>query len=405
MRGENGAILMWYGSLIDIHDRKTAQEDMAASENRLQLIIDTIPGMVWSALSDGGGDFANRHFRTYLGLSMDEARNWGWATAVHPEDLPDMMEAWRIMAARVEAGEGEARLRRFDGEYRWFLCRGNPLVDAVGDVKWFGINVDIYDWKLAQDELREAQAELSHMTRVMGMGQLTAAIAHELAQPLFGIMTNASAGMEMLNMTPPNVEAALETVRRTIRDANRASHVTERLRALYSKRDPVVEVVDLNAIAQEVIGFAHGDLRKNGVSMRTSLAADLPVVRGDHIQLQQFIFNFIKNSTEAMSGVVGRSNDLEISTMREEAGHVRLAVKDAGVGFDQGISEKLFSPFFTTKANGMGVGLSVSRAIVESHNGRLWAEPNKAHGATFAFSIPAAGVVVRGTFENGLRQG
>ncbi len=388
MRNDAGEILMWYGSLIDIHDRKMAEEEMAASERRLQVIIDTIPGMVWSALPDGGGDFANRHFRTYLGLTMDEARNWGWATAVHPEDLPDLMEAWRVMAERVEAGEVEARLRRSDGVYRWFLCRGNPLVDENGDVKWFGINVDIHDWKLAQDELREAQADLSHMTRVMGMGQLTAAIAHELAQPLFGIMTNASAGLEMLNMKPPHVEGALETVRRTIRDANRASDVTERLRALYSKRDPVVEVVDLNAIAQEVIGFAHGDLRKSGVSLRTSLAADLPVIKGDRIQLQQVIFNFIKNSSEAMDGVFGRLKELEISTMRESGGHVRLAVKDAGVGFDPVMSEKLFSPFFTTKANGMGVGLSVSRAIVESHNGRLWAEPNTVHGATFAFSIP-----------------
>ncbi|MDQ0323898.1 PAS domain S-box-containing protein [Pararhizobium capsulatum DSM 1112] len=402
MPDDNGAILMWYGSLIDIHDRKTAQENIAASENRLQLIIDTIPGMVWSALADGGGDFANRHFRTYLGLSMDEARNWGWASAVHPDDLPELTEAWRVMAERVEAGEVEARLRRFDGEYRWFLCRGNPLVDAAGDVKWFGINVDIHDWKLAHDELREAQAELSHMTRVMGMGQLTAAIAHELAQPLFGIVANASAGMKMLSTEPPNIDGVRETVRRTLRDANRASDVTERLRAMYSKKDPVVELVDLNVIAQEVIGFAHGDLRKNGVSLLTHLAADLPAVRGDRIQLQQVIFNFIKNSAEAMNGVVGRSKDLEISTMREEPDHVRLAVKDAGVGFDPGISEKLFSPFFTTKANGMGVGLSVSRAIVESHNGRLWAEPNNTHGATFAFSIPAGGGLMPGPSDTAL---
>ncbi|MGO8171546.1 PAS domain S-box protein [Rhizobium ruizarguesonis] len=393
MRADSGEILMWYGSLIDIHDRKMAQENMAASERRLQLIIDTIPGMVWSALPDGGGDFANLHFRTYLGMGMDEAKDWGWASAVHPDDLPELMEAWRVMAELTQPGECEARLRRFDGEYRWFLCRGNPLVDGSGDVKWFGINVDIHDWKLAQDDLREAQAELSHMTRVMGMGQLTAAIAHELSQPLSGIVTNASAGLRLLSVEPPNVEGAQETVRRTIRDANRASDVAERLRALYSKRDPMVEVVDLNAIAQEVIGFAHGDLRKNGVSVRTSLATDLPAVRGDRIQLQQVIFNFIKNSTEAMYGVVGRSKDLEISTMQEETGHVRLAVKDAGVGFDPLISEKLFSPFFTTKANGMGVGLSVSRAIVESHNGRLWAEPNNAYGATFAFSIPAGRAV------------
>jgi PAS domain S-box-containing protein len=387
LRGEQGEILMWYGSLIDIHDRKMAQEDTAASEKRLQLIIDTIPGMVWSAHPDG--DFANRHFRTYLGLSMDEARDWGWTAAVHPDDLPELMEAWRIMAEHTQAGECQARLRRFDGEYRWFLCRGNPLVEAAGDVKWYGINVDIHDWKLAQDELREAQVELAHMTRVMGMGQLTAAIAHELNQPLSGIMTNASAGLHMLSAEPPNVKGAQETVKRTIRDANRASDVTDRLRALYSRSDPVVEIVDLNTIAQEVIGFAHSDLRKNGVSLRTSLAVDLPAVWGDRIQLQQVIFNFIKNSTEAMYGIVDRPKDLEISTVQEDAGHVRLAVKDAGVGFDPVISEKLFSPFFTTKSNGMGVGLSVSRAIIESHNGRLWAETNNEHGATFAFSIPS----------------
>lgn len=280
-------------------------------------------------------------------------------------------------------------MRRFDGEYRWFLCRGNPLVDAAGRVEWFGINVDIHDWKIAQDELREAQAELTHMTRVMGMGQLTAAIAHELSQPLSGILVNASAGLHMLSMNPPQVESAQETVKRTIRDANRASDVTERIRALYNRSAPIVEVVDLNAIAQEVIGFAHSDLRKNGVNVRVSLASDLPAVRGDRVQLQQVVFNFIKNGTEAMSGVVGRPKDLEISTAREKSDYVRLAVKDVGPGFNPVISEKLFSPFFTTKTNGMGVGLSVSRAIVESHSGRLWAEPNERYGATFAFSIPA----------------
>ncbi|EJC80223.1 PAS domain S-box [Rhizobium leguminosarum bv. trifolii WSM2297] len=400
MRDENNNILMWYGSLIDIHDWKMAQEDIASSERRLRLIIDTIPGMVWSALPDGGASFANRHFRTYLGLSMDEAKEGGWASAVHPDDLPELREIWRRMAESSQPGECEARWRRFDGEYRWFLCRGNPLVGAAGSVEWFGINVDIHDRKIAQDELREAQAELTHMTRVMGMGQLTAAIAHELSQPLSGILVNASAGLRMLSRDPPQVESAQETIKRTIRDANRASDVTERIRALYNKSDPIVEVVDLNAIAQEVIGFAHNDLRKNGVNVRIRLASDLPAVRGDRVQLQQVIFNFIKNGTEAMSGVVGRPKDLEISTAREKSDHVRLAVKDAGLGFDPVMSEKLFSPFFTTKTNGMGVGLSVSRAIVESHSGRLWAEPNEQYGATFAFSIPAGEATSASTNTN-----
>ncbi len=355
------------------------------------VIIDTIPGMVWSALPDGGGSFANLHFRTYLGLSMDEVREWGWASAVHPDDLLELTEAWRVMAESTQPGQCEVGLRRFDGEYRWFLCRGNPLPDASGGVEWFGINVDIHNWKLAQDELREAHAELSHMTRVMGMGQLTAAIAHELSQPLSGILVNASAGLHMLDMDPPQLERVQETVKRTVRDANRASEVTERGFGRYTTRViPSWRWVDLNAIAQEVIGFAHGDLRKNGVNLRTTLAADLPAVRGDRVQLQQVIFNFIKNGTEAMDGVVGRSKDLEISTSREGQGHVRLAVMDAGLGFDPVMSEKLFSPFFTTKSNGIGVGLSVSRAqLSRAITDAFGRSRTGAHGATFAFSIPA----------------
>ncbi|EPE96345.1 PAS domain-containing sensor histidine kinase [Rhizobium grahamii] len=391
MLDKDSNILMWYGSLIDIHDRKVAQEDLEASERRLQLIIDTIPGMVWSARPDGSGNFANRHFRTYLGLSMDDARERGWASAVHPEDLPELTETWRKMADTTQPWDFEARLRRFDGEYRWFLCRGNPLVDASDGVEWFGVNVDIHDWKVAQDELREAQVELAHMTRMMGMGQLTAAIAHELSQPLSGITVNASAGLRMLSMNPPEVESARETIRRTIRDASRATEVTDRIRALYSKSDPVVETVDLNEIAQEVIGFSHSDLRKNGVNVKTSFTMDLPVVNGDRVQLQQVIFNLVKNGIEAMSGVVGRSKELQIGTARENTNYVRLSVRDAGSGLDSGMLEKLFSPFFTTKSNGMGVGLSVSRAIVESHEGRLWAESNDPHGAVFTFSIPLRG--------------
>jgi len=388
MLDEDRNILMWYGSLIDIHDRKVAQEEMASSERRLQLIIDTIPGMVWSAQPDGGGSFANRNFRTYLGLSMEEAREWGWASAVHPEDLPALTETWHEMTETKEPGECEARLRRSDGEYRWFICRGNPLADTKGGVEWFGINVDIHDWKTAQDELREAQAELAHVNRVMGMAQLTAAIAHELSQPLSGIMVNAGAGLRMLENDPPLVEGARETVRRTIRDANRASEVTERIRALYTRSAPVVEILDLNAVAQEVIGFAHGDLRKNGVNLRTRFAADLPLIRGDRVQLQQVIFNFIKNGIEAMGDIQGRSKDIEVATGWEGVDFIRLSVKDAGPVFDSGISEKVFSPFFTTKTDGMGVGLSVSRAIIESHDGRLWAEANDPHGATFTFAIP-----------------
>jgi C4-dicarboxylate-specific signal transduction histidine kinase len=269
------------------------------------------------------------------------------------------------------------------------LTTGLPLRDDTGRIiRWHGACVDLHDWKTAQDELRETQAELAHMTRVTTMGQLTASIAHELNQPLAGIMTNASTGMRMLNADPPNVAGARETARRTLRDAGRASEVINRLRALFTKKSTTFEAVDLNLAIQEVIALTSSELQRNSVSLRLELADDLPPVAGDRIQLQQVILNFIVNGTEAMNGVEDRPREMVISTQRDETGNIRLSVQDTGVGFDALSTEKLFSPFFTTKTSGMGIGLSVSRSIIESHQGRLWAEVNRGPGATFSFALP-----------------
>jgi signal transduction histidine kinase len=227
------------------------------------------------------------------------------------------------------------------------------------------------------------------MTRVTTMGQLTASIAHELNQPLAGIMTNASTGMRMLNADPPNVAGARETARRTLRDAGRASEVINRLRALFTKKSTTFEAVDLNLAIQEVIALTSTELQRNGVGLRTELADDLPPVAGDRIQLQQVILNFIMNGTEAMNSVEDRAREMVISTQQDETGYIRLSVKDTGIGFDASSTEKLFSPFFTTKSSGMGIGLSVSRSIIESHQGRLWAEANPGSGATFSFALPS----------------
>jgi C4-dicarboxylate-specific signal transduction histidine kinase len=247
----------------------------------------------------------------------------------------------------------------------------------------------MHDWKRAQDELRETQAELAHMTRVMTMGQLTASIAHELNQPLAGIMTNAGTGLRMLTADPPNVDGARETARRTIRDAKRASEVISRLRALFARRTTASEIVDLNTAVQEVIALSSNELQRSGVIYRVNLAQNLPYTMGDRVQLQQVILNFILNGAEAMDGVADRPKELVVSTEIEETGHVRVSVTDAGVGFEPAMAEKLFSPFYTTKSSGMGIGLSVSRTIVENHQGRLWAECNEGSGATFRFSVPS----------------
>jgi C4-dicarboxylate-specific signal transduction histidine kinase len=237
------------------------------------------------------------------------------------------------------------------------------------------------------DPLGKVRAEIAHMARVTSLGALTASIAHELNQPLSGIITNGSTCLRMLADDPPNVEGARETVRRTIRDGYRASEVITRLRALFGRKDTATESVDLNEATQEVISLSSSELQRNRVVLRTELAGDLPSVTGDRVQLQQVILNLFLNASEAMSDVDDRPRELVIRTERDQ-GDVRLSVQDGGVGLDPRALERLFEAFYTTKPGGMGIGLFVSRSIIESLGGRLWAAPNDGPGATFAFSIP-----------------
>jgi C4-dicarboxylate-specific signal transduction histidine kinase len=217
---------------------------------------------------------------------------------------------------------------------------------------------------------------------------LTASIAHEVNQPLSGIVTNASTCLRMLAADPPNVDGARETARRTIRDGNRASDVVARLRALFSKKEAATESVDLNEATREVIALALSELQRNRVILRPELADDLPTVSGDRVQLQQVILNLIRNGSDAMCSIDDRPRQLLIRTERDEGERVRLSVSDVGVGFEPQVADRLFEAFYTTKNEGMGIGLSVSRSIIEHHHGRLWATPNSGPGVTFSFSIP-----------------
>ena len=244
--------------------------------------------------------------------------------------------------------------------------------------------------RLSEEALGKLRSELAHVARVASLGALTASIAHEVNQPLSGIITNASTCLRMLAADPPNVEGARETARRTIRDGNRASDVITRLRALFAKKDATTESVDLNEATREVIALSLSELQRSRVILRTELADDLPPVTGDRVQLQQVILNLLRNASDAMSGVEDRPRQLVIRTERDEGDRVRLTVQDAGVGFDPQAADRLFDAFYTTKSDGMGIGLSVSRSIIESHQGRLWATPNDGPGATFSFSIPRA---------------
>ena len=307
---------------------------------------------------------------------------------VHPEDVPMMNE--RIERARSGGGDFEYphRLLMPDGSVRYLNAIAHRSLDAEGRLEYIGAVQDVTQRRSSEEALAKAQSDLAHVSRVTSLGVLTASIAHEVNQPLSGIITNASTCLRMLCADPPNIDGARETVRRTIRDGNRASEVIARLRALFSKKDTIIEALDLNEVVREVIALSLSELQRHRVILQPELADDLPLVTGDRVQLQQVILNLLWNASDAMSTVDDCPRDLLIRTEREEGDWARFSVKDAGVGFDPQTMDKLFEAFYTTKNDGMGIGLSVSRSIIESHQGRLWAAPNDGPGATFSFSIP-----------------
>jgi C4-dicarboxylate-specific signal transduction histidine kinase len=273
------------------------------------------------------------------------------------------------------------------------------LYDAMGDVNAFkSLLADDVEWDIAEGfpnggvyrGYPDDQANRFNPSamRVTALNALTASIAHEINQPLAGIITNASTCLRMLSADPPNLDGARETARRALRDGNRASDVITRLRELYGKKEFTFEPVDLNEATREVIALSLGDLQRNRVVLRSQLAEDLPPVTGDRVQLQQVVLNMVRNGSDAMVGIEDRPRELWVKTELEKGNHVRLSVIDAGVGFRPEVAGKLFEPFYTTKADGMGIGLSVSRSIIEAHHGRLWGRPNEGPGAEFSFSIP-----------------
>ncbi|MGH7531323.1 MAG: sensor histidine kinase [Gemmatimonadales bacterium] len=246
----------------------------------------------------------------------------------------------------------------------------------------------LHDARLLNEQRRVTTELERRVARITSLGALTASIAHEVNQPLFGILTNAGTCLRMLGADPPNIEGARETARRTIRDGNRASEVITKLRALYNRKAFTPQLVDLNEAAREVIALSMSDLQRNRVVLRTEFALGLPLVTGDRVQLQEVVLNLLRNASDAMSAVRDRPRALLVRTDRDAADRVRLSVQDVGVGFEPEAADRLFAAFYTTKHDGMGMGLSVSRSIIERHGGRLWATPNHGPGATFAFSLP-----------------
>jgi PAS domain S-box-containing protein len=366
-------------------------DELKKSENRLRVLIETIPALAWTSLADGSNDFSNQRLLEYMGISLEQMQGAGWTTPFHPEDIGEHLDKWRSALATGEPFENEARVRRAaDGEYRWFLIRGLPLRDERGNiVKWYGTMTDIEDWKRAEEALRKANADLAHVTRVITMGELTASIAHEINQPLAAIVTNADACTVWLSSEPPNLEEARAAVDCIAQDGTRASEVIRHIRAMFTKDTPERTTVQVNELIREVGALLQAGASRNQVELQTELAIDLPPAMGDRVQLKQVIVNLALNGIEAMGGVIDRPRRLVIRSESQNAEELLVAVRDSGVGIDPNAFKRIFDAFFTTKPQGMGMGLSICRSIVEAHGGRLWASANSDHGATFQFTLPA----------------
>jgi PAS domain S-box-containing protein len=385
-----------FDDLVEAFNQAYARLEAVYGDLKLQVgLLHNLPVSAWTLQPDGTPDFVNQVWLEFAGHSLDFVRSHpeAWIAAVHPED--------REMAAKsfwegVHSGQDfafETRSRRAkDGVYRRHLQQAVVLRDPEGKViKFVGTTTDIDDLKRAEETLRQTQGDLAHVARVATLNAMTASIAHEVSQPLAGILTNANTCVRMLAADPPNLAGAAETVRRTIRDANRAREMIARLRAMFSKKALTLEMVDLNGAAREVIVLSAGELQRRRALLQTDFADDLPPVSADRVQLQQVILNLLLNAVEAMTGVEDRPRVVLVQTqLQDEDGSVRLDVRDSGIGVDPHAVERLFEAFYTTKPDGMGIGLSICRSIIESHDGRLWAKANDGPGATFSFSIPGA---------------
>jgi PAS domain S-box-containing protein len=366
--------------------------DLQHSEDRLRGVIDTIPAHVWSTTPDGAVDFINQRLMESTGLSLDDLLRRGWESIVHRDDRASFLDERRASLAAGEPMESEVRIRMADGNYRWLLIRNVPLRDELGTiVKWYGTGIEIEDRKRAEEQLRQAQVDLAHVNRVTTMGELTASMAHEVNQPIGAAVTDANTCMRWLTRDHPDLEEARAAAIRVVKDATRASEIISRIRLLFNKGISERELVDVNEIIGEMIVLLRSEAIRYNISVRTELAADLPQVMADRVQLQQVLMNLMINAIDAMKDVDG-AHELAIQSQRAENEQLLVSVSDTGVGLPPK-GDQIFNAFVTTKPHGTGMGLRISRSIVESHGGQLWAAANSPRGANFYFTLSAKGQV------------
>ena len=378
------------GAAHDIEDQKRAERALRRSEAYL----------AEAQRLSNMGSFARKLGTEEIFWSKETYRIMGFDETVKPTDAlirervhPDDRRFARQQFDRAVRGdqdyEYECRLLMPNGEVKHIHVRADRQVSETGEEELVGALMDVTDTRKAQEALQIAQTALAHVTRVSMLGEMSASIAHEVNQPLGAIVTNAESGLRWLSRQPPEIEEAVAGIRQIVKDAHRAGEVIRRIREFSKKADPEMTRLDINEVVEEVVTLLRHEALRHGVTMELELEWGLLPVRGDRIQLQQVIINLAVNGMQAMANVRERDRVLVMRTQRQQSDRVLVAVEDVGVGIKPENADRLFSAFYTTKHDGLGMGLSICRSIIEAHGGRVWASPNTGPGMTFQFTISA----------------